>query len=340
MPIAYLSPFVNETNDYINRVKSILVGCGYDVQPFSFRTLLSPKALGLFKRDNVVLMHWLESRVFSEGRSGARIRPAGLLQFAIYVLVLASMRARLVYFVHDHAVHDLTGWRRAFSVRLIWLLRQLADVRVVHDPSFCDAYQATYLPHPLYQERNPEAMQTRPATGTFRAGILGAVRPYKRIEHIIDVWPEGPELLIRGRSDAAYEQLLRERIQARGPGVRIQLVTGFMSREEFESEMGQLDALILPHADASALVSGAFFEAIGATPVVIARSTPFIRWATTDFPGVLPYEQEPQIANLLRRAESAKAELRQQMPQAAERANAQFGVAHCVEAYGQVLSAG
>lgn len=337
MPIAYLSPFVNETNDYINRVKSILVGCGYDVQPFSFRTLLSPKALGLFKRDNVVLMHWLESRVFSEGRSGARIRPAGLLQFAIYVLVLALMRARLVYFVHDHAVHDLTGWRRAFSVRLIWLLRQLADVRVVHDPSFCDTYQATYLPHPLYQERNPEVMPPRPSSGTFRAGILGAVRPYKRIEHIIDVWPEGPELLIRGRSDAAYEQLLRERIQARGPGIRIQLVTGFMSREEFEGEMNQLDALILPHADASALVSGAFFEAIGATPVVIARSTPFIRWTEAEFPAVMHYEQESQISELLKRAERNKEELREHLALTARKANAKFGLTQCIEAYGRSL---
>lgn len=338
MPIAYLSPFVNETNDYINRVKAILGGCGYEVQPLSLRTLLSPKALGLFRRENVVLIHWLESRVFSEGHSGARVRPSGLLQFAIYALVLAVMRARLIYFVHDHAVHDLTGWRRTFSVRLIALLRKLADVRVVHDPSFCDIYQATYLPHPLYQERNPEAMQARAPTGSFRAGILGAVRPYKRIEHIIDVWPEGPELLIRGRSDAAYEQLLREHIQARGPNVRIQLVTGFMSREEFESEMSQLDALILPHADASALVSGAFFEAIGATPAVIARSTPFIKWVSSEFSGVMCYGNEAELASTLADAMSRQNLLRAHLLLNAKQANEMFGAAHCVRTYGERLA--
>lgn len=333
MPIAYLSPFVNETNDYINRVKSILGGCGYEVQPFSFRTLLSPKALGLFKRENVVLVHWLESRVFTEGRSGARIRPAGLLQFAIYALVLAVVRARLVYFIHDHAVHDLTGWRRTFSVSLIALLRKLAKVRVVHDPSFCDTYQAVYLPHPLYQERTPEAMPQRTASGSFRAGVLGAVRPYKRIEHIIDVWPEGPELLIRGRSDAAYEQLLRERIAARGPGARIRLVTGFMSREEFEGEMSQLDALILPHADASALVSGAFFEAIGATPVVIARSTPFIRWASGEFEGVMPYEAEAGlplvVQDAIKRINAPKFSPQKDSITASEN----FGMSACIAMY-------
>lgn len=337
MPTAYLSPFVNETNDYINRVKAIIGECGYEVQPLSFRTLLSPKVLGLWRKENVVLVHWLESRVFSEGRSGARVRPAGLLQFAIYALVLSMMRARLVYFVHDHAVHDLTGWRRSFSVRLIWLLRKLADVRVVHDPSFCDTYQATYLPHPLYQERNAMSSAPRQTTGSLRAGILGAIRPYKRIEHIIDVWPEGAELIIRGRSDPAYEALLRERIAKRGDSVNIQLVTGFMSREEFEHEMSQLDALVLPHADASALVSGAFFEAIGATPLVIARSTPFIRWAARQFSGVMPYEREDELAELLRAAETQKAEHRTQLPITADRANSEFGLAHCITRYATAL---
>lgn len=337
MPTAYLSPFVNETNDYINRVKAILRECGYEVQPLSIRTFLSSKVLGLFSRENVVLVHWLESRVFSEGRSGARIRLSGLLQFVIYSLMLSVMRARLVYFVHDHAVHDLTGWRRSFSVQLIWLLRKLADVRVVHDPSFCNTYDAIYLPHPLYRERTVGANAPRRAMSSLRAGILGAIRPYKRIEHIIDVWPKEVELVIRGRSDPAYEQLLRERIAKRGASVNIQLMTGFMRREEFEDELSQIDALILPHADATALVSGAFFEAIGATPVVIARATPFIRWAGQQFSGVMHYDREDELAALLRNAETLKEEHRTRLPITADKANSEFGMMHCISRYAKAL---
>lgn len=299
MPTAYLSPFVNETNDYINRMKEVLRGCGYDVAPMSFKTLLSPKAVGLFRSENIVLVHWLETRAFKKGPNGARIDLPGLLQVVIYLLVMAVMRARLVYFVHDHAVHDLTGWRRTFSVRLIELLRRMADIRVVHDPSYSATYNATYLPHPLYQDRDLSASRPMRAEGPIRAGILGAIRPYKRVEHIIDVWPAGPLLRIRGRCDPSYEQLLHKHIQARGPDVRIELDVGFMSREEFEAELNQLDALLLPHADESALVSGAFFEAIGATPLLLARSTPFIKWASQHFNGVRPYDDENDLQKLL-----------------------------------------
>jgi glycosyltransferase involved in cell wall biosynthesis len=255
------------------------------------------------------------------------------MQVAIYLAVMGLMRARLVYFVHDHAVHDLTGWRRTFSVRLIGLLRRMADIRVVHDPSYSDTYSATYLPHPLYQDRDLSRPRAARTEGPMRAGILGAIRPYKRVEHIVDAWPAGPVLRIRGRCDASYEQLLRERIQARGADVKIEFEVGFMSREAFEAELNQLDALLLPHADESALVSGAFFEAIGATPMVIARSTPFIRWASTQFSGLISYDQEQALQALLQDAST-----RQSSPSARQQPDAQtamnlFGLRACVQRY-------
>jgi glycosyltransferase involved in cell wall biosynthesis len=255
----------------------------------------------------------------------------------IYLLVMAVMRARLVYFVHDHAVHDLTGWRRTFSVRLIELLRRMADIRVVHDPSYSATYNATYLPHPLYQDRDLSASRPMRAEGPIRAGILGAIRPYKRVEHIIDVWPAGPLLRIRGRCDPSYEQLLHKHIQARGPDVRIELDVGFMSREEFEAELNQLDALLLPHADESALVSGAFFEAIGATPLVIARTTPFIKWASTQFSGLMCYDQEQALQALLQDASN-----RPPSPVVSQRPDAQtamklFGLHACIKHYTSAL---
>lgn len=337
MPTAYLSPFVNETNDYINRMKEVLRGCGYDVAPMSFKTLLSPKAVGLFRSENIVLVHWLETRAFKKGPNGARIDLPGLLQVVIYLLVMAVMRARLVYFVHDHAVHDLTGWRRTFSVRLIERLRRMADIRVVHDPSYSATYNATYLPHPLYQDRDLSASRPMRTEGPIRAGILGAIRPYKRVEHIIDVWPAGPLLRIRGRCDPSYEQLLHKHIQARGPDVRIELDVGFMSREEFEAELNQLDALLLPHADESALVSGAFFEAIGATPLVIARTTPFIKWASTQFSGLMCYDQEQALQALLQDASN-----RPPSPVVSQRPDAQtamklFGLHACIKHYTSAL---
>ncbi len=339
MKTAFVSPFTNHTNDYINRVKTIVAACGYDVQPLSFRTLLSRRVLGLFQRDNVVLLHWLEARAFSEGHAGASIRWAGLAQFAVYALVLSLMRARLVYFVHDHAVHDLSGWRRGFSVWLIRLLSRLADVRVVHDPSFADRYRADYLPHPLYRDGSLDELlvRGRTAPGPMRAGILGAVRPYKRIERIIDLWPVGPELAIRGRADPAYEALLRTHMARRDPAPDIRLSTGFMSREDFAAALARLDVLILPHADESALVSGAFFEAIGAVPIVIARTSPFIRWVQGQFEGVLSFDTDEEFVAAVQQAQALQARMAERLPVSARRAEELFGLGTCVARYKQAI---
>jgi beta-1,4-mannosyltransferase len=337
MKTAFISPFINETNDYINQVKLVLHGCGYQVKPFSFKTLASRSALGLFDPRNVVLVNWMESRVFSEGRDGAKIRPSGLIQFLVYVVVLAIARAKFIYFVHDHAVHDLTGWRRQFSILLIALLRKLATLRVVHDPSFTARYQALYLPHPLYQDRKEQAATETTQAAPLRAGILGAIRPYKRIEHIIAVWPPGPELVIRGRADKAYETHLREVMAQRRPDITVDLSTGFMSREAFDQTLNELDALILPHADESMLVSGAFFEAIGLVPFIIARETPFTNWAKTQFSGVLTFTNDAQLIDCVQQAAAHQVAARTSLPQSAAQANALFGMASCIKQYGAVL---
>lgn len=339
MRTVFISPFVNQTNDYINRVKSVLQDAGYQVKPFSFRTLLSYDGLGVLSGNNMVLVHWLESRVFSEGRDGAKIRMSGLIQFLIYVVVMAMMRAKLVYFVHDHAVHDLQGWRRSLSQRLIALLGRMASLRVVHDPSYVKRYQAVYLPHPLYEDRAPAGARcATPPVAPMKAGVLGAVRPYKRIEDMIAVWPSGPTLLIRGRADAAYERFLTEAIRERGDAISVDMRTGFMSRDEFKREMGSLDALILPHADASMLVSGAFFEAIGAVPFVIARETPFTKWASTEFPSVLTFKTNEELLARIEHANQSRDHARESLIAAAEKANQFFGHAACVRLYAEALN--
>lgn len=337
MKTAYVSPFTNETNEYITQVKAALAAHGVSVLPFSFKTLTSPGVAGLFDRDNVVLVHWLESRAFTEGRTGARVHIFGLLQVLFYLIVLAVMRARFVYFVHDHAVHDLTGWRRRLSVHLIRCLCRLADARVVHDPSHCDTYAAVYLPHPLYRDRDlagPALPVSR--HNVFRVGALGAVRPYKRIEHMVACWPAGPELVVRGRCDPAYEAEIREAMAQRGGEAKIDFQPGFLSREAFDQCMESLDALILPHANDSMLVSGAFFEAIGAVPFIIARETPFTRWASQHFCGVLTFKTDPEMIERVREAQQRLA-LRPSLVDQARQANELFGFATCVQSYGKLL---
>src|SRR5690606_9636489 len=119
------------------------------------------------------------------------------------------------YFVHNHGVHDGSPWQRAVSRRVIRFLCRVTQEQVVHDPSYVAEYGASYLPHPLYwdapgvqralgtmTERGPDAPGDH--CPKLRFGILGALRPYKHIDEVLNVWPPTESLTIRGKGDPSY----------------------------------------------------------------------------------------------------------------------------------------
>ena len=84
-------------------------------------------------------------------------------------------------------------------------------------------------------------------------------------------------------------------------------------------------------------MSGAFFEAIGAVPFVIARKSPFIVWASEKFDGVYAFETEAELAEVVKVAMTHTVEQRAKLPQLASLAESHFGYASCVRLYGDVL---
>jgi beta-1,4-mannosyltransferase len=336
--VAYLSPFTNTTNRYIDLQKQILRDCGYEVQPLSIKSVLTGKAMGIMNARNLMLFHWLETRPFQWRGAHPSISLKGLLEFFFYALLMAVARAKVVYFVHDHAVHDTSGWKKRFSEALINLLKALADLRVVHDPSFCETYQAQYLPHPLYwDDWGTPTLKAPPATSEasrpFRFGMLGAVRPYKAIHRILQDWPTDITLTIQGRATPEYEAEIRSIIQARQLESLVDFQPRFLSDEEFANALNAIDALILGHAEKSMLVSGAFFEAIGRVPMIYARSTPFMIWAARQLPGICIFEQDQELMALVSRARDATPALCQPSQLAIEL----FGRTACSQQYGTVL---
>lgn len=345
MKVAYLSPFRNDTNLLTEIQKALLAENGFRVLPFSFRTLLSPAVFGLLRRDNVVLLNWLERRPFAKRGGRMRLSLPGLLQFAVYLAVLIAARARVVYIVHDHAVHETEGRLRRFSSRLIALLRRIADARVVHDPSACERYRATYLPHPLYWEFRQEAQPASiadaagSAPGLRRGPVfkaLGAIKSYKALHEALACWPGGAPLEIRGRGDAAYVARLQSIVAERALDRDVSIHPGLMTEDEFDRQIASADVLLLPHAAGSMLVSGAFFEGAGRARAVLARRTPFMEWAAAQMPGVFLFGRTEELPALVARIQAEWADL----PQASQtRATAEglFGRHRCVAAYGAVL---
>jgi beta-1,4-mannosyltransferase len=334
--IAFVSPFTNTTNRYIDLQKQILSDCGFDVRPLSIKSVLTGRSRGIMLAQNLMVFHWLETRPFKWKGAHPTISLKGLLEFCFYVLLMVVARAKVVYFVHDHAVHDTTGWKKRFSKNLIDLINSMADLRVVHDPSFCDVYQALYLPHPLYWDTwsttAPQAPpQPKVTTRKFMFGMLGAVRPYKAIHRILQEWPKHASLTIQGRATAQYEADIRTIIQSRQLTNVVDFQPRFLSDDEFTSALNSIDTMILGHAEKSMLVSGAFFEAIGRVPKIYARSTPFMAWVASQLPGICLFEQDHELMTLVNRSGDIDIASNQSVH---EKVLAMFGRAACSHYYG------
>ena len=123
-PQVMMCPFTNHTNRYIQIQKDLYRSIGYDVVPLSIKGLLKGGFFQLFKAENILAFHWLEYRPFKREKGTARLSPTGSLLFAFYCLLMVIGRAKVVYFMHDHAVHDTVGFNRRLSIRIIAFVRR------------------------------------------------------------------------------------------------------------------------------------------------------------------------------------------------------------------------
>ena len=302
-PRAYVTPFTMSTNAYMEMQKALLRDCGFEPRPLSVRHLLLEGGWrGLMDRRNLIVAQWIEMRGFRWRASYPRLSLRGLLVFLFYLLVLKLARAAVIYVVHDHAVHDTVGFGRRVSRWLIGWCRRTADYRVVHDPQCVALYGATYLPHPLFWDfpgaavlafRKPMPLES------MRCAMLGAIRPYKAIDTILEVWPRGRELTIAGRVQPDLLAHLLRIVAQRDLEDDVVIDPAHQSDEVFAERLGACDVLILPHASNTALVSGAFFEALGRVPWLVARRSSFIDWAARHFPQVLAFDSPAELPGLV-----------------------------------------
>jgi glycosyltransferase involved in cell wall biosynthesis len=297
---------------------------------------------GLLDRRNVVMAQWVEMRAFRWHASYPRLSPSGMLVFLFYLLTLKLARARVIYVVHDHAVHDTAGFGRKVSRWLIALCRRTADLRVVHDPQTAALYGATYLPHPLFWD-SPGASACPPRDATLsplRCAMLGAIRPYKAIDTVLEAWPQGRALTIAGRAKPDLLDRLMQIVSQRGLQRGVVIDPTHQSDQAFSERVELCDVLILPHASESALVSGAFFEAIGRVPWLIARRSSFIDWAAQHFPQVLPFDSPAELPSLLAQIDIARQRTPIDLAQVRQNALQHFGWRHCRDTWAAFLTAG
>jgi glycosyltransferase involved in cell wall biosynthesis len=294
--IVYLSPFTNPGNMYIERQKALWQDIGFDVQPFTLSLLLKPGGLrGILNRRNAIALHWLESRPFLNLQPGSRFQLKGLIAFLGYCCVLLIARARTIQFIHNHHVHDAHPGVRNLSARLTRLLARIVDLRIVHDPAATTRYKAEYLPHPLYREITTPANDSEPHKLSPLFGTLGAIRPYKGVDRLLKIWPRDENLLIAGSANSVIAAELQDIIAQRELQTAVTVDFKFLSPAEFNVYLERIDVMVLPHTSESILVSGAFFEAIGRVPAILARRSSFGEWAQTQIPNIYLFDDETSL---------------------------------------------
>lgn len=306
MKTAFISPFSNPSNSYIEIQKRILLECGYQVRPLTLRTIFSPDLPTLLSRDSTLIFHWIENRCFSHGKNNPRFSLIGFLIWATYFLITKLTRGESVYFIHNHAVHDTTGINRTISKMLISAFGSICTKRATHSPPLAKFYRAHYLPHPLYWDsKTPTSEQcqgSQDRSGPLHFGIIGAIRPYKGIDRIISNWPKGHHLKISGQCSDGYLNTLKNLVKQFDLEDSVTIDARFLSDADLRQALDETDALLLPHNPESSLVSGMFFEAIGKAPIIIARPTPFIEWAANQTKCVLLLSSDESLPDIVAQA--------------------------------------
>lgn len=306
MKTAFISPFSNPSNSYIEIQKRILLECGYQVRPLTLRTIFSPNLPALLSRDSILIYHWIENRCFSHGNKGPKFDLLGFFIWLTYFIVTKLSRGESVYFLHNHAAHDTTGINRTTSKMLIRVFGSICTKRATHSPPLARFYKAHYLPHPLYWDSNAKTSKQSPGgrerSGPLQFGIIGAIRPYKGIDSIISNWPKGHHLKISGLCSDGYLNTLKKLVKQYDLEDSIVIDVRFLSDADLAQAIDETDALVLPHNPESSLVSGMFFEAIGKTPIIIARPTPFIEWAANQTECILLLSSDELLPDVVNQA--------------------------------------
>ncbi len=268
MEIAF-EPIENKENKYIGIMQSYLKELGYDIV-----------ALKKIRDKNckVLILNWYEDSPYPIKSYKNLLM---LIKRSLRIVYLHAIGKKIVYVMHNRQSHD----KRVVSRLLQKFLINTADIIQIHSRA-TEKYvgeknkkKLFYIPHPNYIGCYPThlSLYTRDALGLRddRPVLLfvGAIKPYKNIELLINVAKQYPEIqfLIAGKpSNSEYKDKLIKTVN----GIEnITMLFKFVPDEELTDLLKVSDAIVLPYDISSSLNSGSVYLAFSNKKTVIA---PFI----------------------------------------------------------------
>ncbi len=292
----FLYPFTH-SNGFIARTRQVFSRLGFDIKPF--KNLYHPRNL-LSREENWVVLNWYEDQPFRKGLSGIK-RVVFIASFFVTLWVMRLFSKNIIWVRHNYRPHnsdaDIDLYRS-----IVRLMRSVADKVVTLERT--ELLGTSVTKHPLYKEDAviidlQKEMQIR--TKHFDYLYFGSIKPYKRLDALLDAWPKSKKLTIRGFcSDSTYTQELLDIIKLRD--IDVDWENRFLSDEELEAAVANARYVILPHDDHAMISSGTFYMAVSLGANILCFDSAFARNKAErfDFVQVITPEALPEQLESLR----------------------------------------
>ena len=264
---AYLYPFRSK-NKFVDINKTALSKLGFNVNKVDVFFILDLLRL---KRDQVVVLNWVEDRVY--GRSFKRFLQT-FIGLALLIIFSKLFARKVIWVRHNFFPHAES--KNNYRYRFLCKLYDWLSIKAIPLESY---YSTPALVHPLY--RSDESIKNEIANGKRSDNkkeipvlFFGAIKKYKNLHDTLDIWPKNIPLKIAGYcDDIDYQRLLQNKINDRE--LDVDWTNKFLSAEELDGLLKRAMYVLLPHADNAMISSGSFYHAIGEGCNVITNSSQF-----------------------------------------------------------------
>lgn len=252
------NPCENKENKYINILVDGLEKHGFEVGPLD--DFLS--SINHFQSIKLLHLNWFENL---DDRSAARMWKSYFRKLVVLAAVKFGNK-KLVWTMHNRVSHEKKSGK--LSQALTRKVIAQADAIVIHSRVSSTILKSQYpnmkarvvhIPHPdfvdVYGPMIPDKVDK--SDTRLKLLFLGAIKPYKNIELLIDLAKKFPldiQLTVAGNPSSDSYRSELEALALDTQNIKLDLT--FIPDEELPGYIHESDLLILPYSLASSLNSG------------------------------------------------------------------------------------
>lgn len=269
-------PYTVKSNKYVENIQSILTSS--DIEVYSLKESL--KSLKLFKQIKVFNFNWFEGTKYKN----SILVLLDYISKIIFIYILKMFNKRIIWTMHNKLSHDTKFERLSKLIIKVFCIK--SDYIVIHCSESIEVIKTIYhkidmkkikfIEHPNYIE-NYKSSNTITKKELSIDGddlvflFFGAVRPYKNIELLVEVFNEiegkNIKLIIAGKPmNKDYEDKIKKMAEG---NESIKLVLDFIPDEEVEGYYSLCDIVVLPYEYKSMLNSGSVYLSFSLKKIII-----------------------------------------------------------------------